>query len=578
MAQIVKPGGLSETQHNALDHSGVTGIPNVSGLLDETLHYGINHQDVTGVPSYMFVGVHATEEQFFVGVISTFGDDPTPDGAYGFVGSAGAYTKYLYLNGVWETYEVHGEFDWDTDAATPYKTAHDATDHAGLKGIPSIAGLLDETAHDGLDHTGLTGVPSITGLLDETAHDLLDHDGIDGVGSMQWINSVDTYGSLPQDGVAIFDTNPVEIEQNLTDLYSYLAISPAHLEAIPFIPTVDVATIDVIAVLKTDTAGTAKVTIFSDNGNKPGSELKTQTFSVSTYAGASHTYTTSVSYSFIANTKYWVSITRITAATGFQRISNALSDGYTWAQYGSSWSTVTNGRPPQIRVQSSTVVGYVDGTISVARDTGKIYKWNSTARTWSILNPTEAAHTGLLDETAHDALDHTGLTGVGGGSEYFNDPVADYANLPAVDNDDGDVRVALNSHKMYVWDAGAATPCWRESFTVVTTSNITVDPSSWRYFTVNLIDTAVADFKCLIAKIKITAIDGNATPDMNYGIDLFTDSGRSVYAYAASDITSVIYEDRVPFIWEGSNVIYGRMTNAKAAGITDCDVEITWMV
>lgn len=186
--------------------------------------------------------------------------------------------------------------------------------------------------------------------------------------------------------------------------------------------------------------------------------------------------------------------------------------------------------------------------------------------------------TGLLDETAHDVLDHTGLTGVGGGSEYFNDPVADYDNLPAVDNDDGDVRVALDSHKMYVWDADAATPYWREAFTVVTTSNITVDPSSWRYFTVNLIDTVVANFKCMIAKVKITAIDGNATPNMSYGIDLFTDSGRSVYAYAASGITSVIYEDRVPFIWEGSNIIYGRMTNAKAAGITDCDVEITWMV
>jgi hypothetical protein len=38
---------------------------------------------------------------------------------------------------------------------------HDALDHTGLTGIPSISGLLDETAHDGLDHSGLTGIPTL---------------------------------------------------------------------------------------------------------------------------------------------------------------------------------------------------------------------------------------------------------------------------------------------------------------------------------------------------------------------------------------------------------------------------------
>ncbi len=88
---------LDETAHDALDHTGLTGIPSTAGLLDETGHDALDHSGLTGIPS------------------------------------------------------VAGLLD---------ETAHDALDHTGLTGIPSISGLLDETAHDALDHTGLTGVLS----------------------------------------------------------------------------------------------------------------------------------------------------------------------------------------------------------------------------------------------------------------------------------------------------------------------------------------------------------------------------------------------------------------------------------
>lgn len=42
-------GGLDETAHDLLDHSGLTGIPSISGLLDETAHDALDHTGLTGV-------------------------------------------------------------------------------------------------------------------------------------------------------------------------------------------------------------------------------------------------------------------------------------------------------------------------------------------------------------------------------------------------------------------------------------------------------------------------------------------------------------------------------------------------
>jgi hypothetical protein len=62
------------------------------------------------------------------------------------------------LSGVLADPQTPAAHNQTASTITDFETAHDALDHAGLTGVPSIAGLLDETAHDLLDHTGLTGV------------------------------------------------------------------------------------------------------------------------------------------------------------------------------------------------------------------------------------------------------------------------------------------------------------------------------------------------------------------------------------------------------------------------------------
>lgn len=45
--------------------------------------------------------------------------------------------------------------------------------------------------------------------------------------------------------------------------------------------------------------------------------------------------------------------------------------------------------------------------------------------------------------------------GGGGGSAQWKDPVATEATLPLIGNTDGDARVALDTHNIYVWDGAA---------------------------------------------------------------------------------------------------------------------------
>lgn len=42
---------LNETRHDLLDHSGLTGIPSITGLLDEIAHDALDHTGLTGIPA-----------------------------------------------------------------------------------------------------------------------------------------------------------------------------------------------------------------------------------------------------------------------------------------------------------------------------------------------------------------------------------------------------------------------------------------------------------------------------------------------------------------------------------------------
>lgn len=103
-----------------------------------------------------------------------------------------------------------------------------------------------------------------------------------------------------------------------------------------------------------------------------------------------------------------------------------------------------------------------------------------------------------------------------------------------------------------------------------TSLNNTVDTSSWRNFTIT------STFAALITKLNIAAIDGNATPDMDYDIEIYEDSGKTTYAYVARGITSPVFEDKIPWEWFGSTTIYGKIVNNKAAAMTDVDITISY--
>lgn len=125
---------LNETSHDSLDHTGLTGIPSITGLLNETSHDLLNHSGLTGIPDT-------------TGLLNETSHDLLDH--TGLTGCGG------------------GGLD---------EAAHDALDHSGLTGIPSITGLLDETSHDALDHSGLTGVG-----ITSSDHSSIDHTGLPGI-------------------------------------------------------------------------------------------------------------------------------------------------------------------------------------------------------------------------------------------------------------------------------------------------------------------------------------------------------------------------------------------------------------
>jgi len=53
IAEMLETDGslFSEAAHADVDHTGMTGVPAITGLLDETDHDALDHTGLTGVPS-----------------------------------------------------------------------------------------------------------------------------------------------------------------------------------------------------------------------------------------------------------------------------------------------------------------------------------------------------------------------------------------------------------------------------------------------------------------------------------------------------------------------------------------------
>jgi hypothetical protein len=561
---------LDESAHDALDHTGLTGIP-AAEAFTQAAHDELDHAGLTGVPD---------------------------------------------------------KFDWDMDAATP----HRLVDHSSQLGVPDITGLLDETAHDSLDHTGLTGIPEITGLLEETAHDLLDHDGLPGIGDGAYRQPIALEANLPVVTISNYSGN--DLVKSLVDGSDASTWSTSGLNderATKFILPAPCSSLVVSARINGAIGQVPQWQIWRADGGDgyPGTMVTSHNAPALGSSGWQKiTYSWDLSATPLEAGTYWLAVAP-TSGEKFGILGGGAAAGAAVVcRKDGNWKywAIHNNTQASILCEGYSTIVYDDGDIVFTQNTNKFWRWNEATLSWIALNPTETPHAGLLDETAHDALDHTGLTGVpdefdwdtsaatphrlvnhagipgvpsttglldetahdlldhtgltGVGSDAFVAPVSAFANLPA-SGDDGDLVVVKDSHKIYVWDAEAATPCWRETNREITHEGITVDPSSWRNFQISLIDRSmlnILDFECIISKIQVPATDGNATPAMDYDIELFTDSSRTVYAHWAQNIDSVLFEDKIPFLWEGGSTIYGRIVNNKAAAITDLDIIIKYRV
>lgn len=473
------------------------------------------------------------------------------------------------------------------------EAAHALTDHSTQLGVPSIAGLLDESAHDELDHTGLTGIPDeFNWDLDaatpfRTDHSAVDHTGLPGVGAIPTVASTNL---LPGQATNIQDYS----EFRATNFYAHIDDSgdraaQSFTATGPGLYTVEVKAKNANMVLKGQ--------IFTDNGGEPGTLVADADSTVSINEDEVGTLQWT-DLELTESTTYWVVFSTISGGS-YRTIYSYPNGGSALfsSNSGESWTATTEILGIVINVVPSSHPA--DNTIYLVEDTDTLYVYDINTFSWSamydisnLLDETSHAsldHTGLtgvpsiaglLDETSHDLLDHTGLPGVGGGSEYFNDPVSAFANLPA-SGDDGDLVVVKDSHKIYIWDSEAATPCWRETNREITHEGVTVDASSWRNFQISLIDRPmlnILDFECIISKIQVIATTEQATPILDYDLELFTDSNRTQYGYWAQHIDTVIFEDKIPFLWEGGSTIYGRIINNEAAAITNLDIVIKYRV
>ncbi|MFA5543719.1 MAG: hypothetical protein WDA47_08060, partial [Bacilli bacterium] len=430
--------------------------------------------------------------------------------------------------------------------------------------INDNTGLLDETAHDTLDHTGLTGIPAAEAFT-EAVHAETSHEGI--AGDKQWKAPVDNEESLP--------TNEEEtiVEQLSGVVYfdPYLT-SSAIRAATKFTGN---GSGDYRTLFKTSYAdgNTFRAEIYSDNDNEPGELLYTNDEDINI---VEHPQTLEPIFSnadLTEGTSYWVVVYCPTGTNSVRLIESDIDHSnppMLTQNSGDTWTT-PDDHTLYYGIYISTINSY-EGDVRYAKSEKTTWTFDGT--NWNQIGDT----TGLLDETSHDALDHDGLTGVG--DKQWKAPVT-YGSLPTEGMTDGDVCIERDSNKIYIFDGDADTPCWRESNREVTQTGITVDASSWREFIISLTDRSmlnIPNFECLITKIEVTAIDGNATPDMDYDIELFVDSEKSGYAYWAQNVTDTNYEDKIPFIYEGGSTVFGRIVNNKASAITDLDITIKFRV
>lgn len=506
--QILKPG-LSEAQHAALDHTGIEGIGTGGGIWREAVANqaalpteGNEDGDLRTTNDNGLTYQWGTNQWNRIPIVT-----PVEHTLLDHTGLQGIPAESTWKGSVSTAAELGEGSEGDCKLVIEENLIYTYHIDGWIIAAPNT-GLLNETDHDALDHTGLTGIPEDTNYKGSVAdEDALPHVADDVYYSTPHWPSDETSSSAvykiaswPHAGHGLQDYKVDLWAMNTTMYRVGFQADSAGYPSGTWIAYVDV---DV-------TAGLFEATV-------PQANLQ-------------------------IGTNYWLVVSHPNDAKSVALYQERSCVGTLNTYWSGGWKT-KNDTAPTHRYKSGGTFAYSNGDIVYSLDDRKFYAYNSGTDAWDILNPDETVHTGLLDETAHDALDHTGLTGVPAAEAFTSEIHAgtDHTGLPGV--------------------GGSSTGN-------LTSNNNTVDPSSWRNF-------QIADFAGgLITKLQVTAIDGNATPDMNYDIELFTDAARTIYAYRTTGITTTNYIDLIPWEWFGGTTIYGKIINNKAAAMTDIDITV----
>ena len=231
----------------------------------------------------------------------------------------------------------------------------------------------------------------------------------------------------------------------------------------------------------------------------------------------------------------------------------------------------------------------------------RLYMWNDkiAVPAWEILNPmqptehwadfpyqeyTETPGTCWLQQKEEDGpfflhtVHPSGFTGTGkdlplylygvGGLSDRLGLVAWCADKAALDTlgepwwGEGALGFTYSTKRWYVWDGTA----WIDLGPgTAEEDDITCGGSTTANFTIDL------PGPCLITQVAAAATSAGT---LDYDLELFEDSDRTILAYKVEGVDSASYDDRIPLEWFGGDTCYGKITNNSGDAITDLDLTI----
>jgi hypothetical protein len=299
--------------------------------------------------------------------------------------------------------------------------------------VELYAETLPYDLHLSLDHTGIPGVSG--GSFTQEAHDQEDHTGLPGIPSA-FITVMALESSLPTVEVQQFCTAYNHAQAVGSATGTYTSLGPAGSErAVKAVVGSPYSTVTVRGRVKNDAVANITPTfkIYGDTDGKPGTLLASANGSVLADANAwnniSHDFT--LDPPLEAGT-YWIAIPGDKAGLYCTGGGAAVGTQWDWQTAG-VWDVGAADVGLSISAEGMPDLVYADGDIVFTQDTNKFWRWNFDTLSWIELNPTTDL-TGLLDEAAHDQLDHAGLPGipdVSAFSDSWKDPVVNEAALPA---------------------------------------------------------------------------------------------------------------------------------------------------